>query len=369
MRKSLGGLKVATIRGVDIKLHISLLLMLLYVVVVATYQFRSVAEESGVDLYQVSGSPLFWGGLFAISLFFSILLHEFGHVIAAQSMNVKVSGITLMMLGGISEMEKIPERPYAEVRISIVGPLVSFALAGILFYAGTKTNSSNLALYCFWISRTNLVLAVFNLLPAFPLDGGRIFRSLLAARYGMARATLLAVRVAKGLAWVLGAIGFLTFNFLLMLIAFFVYAAASGEMVIAVSRALLKGIRAGQVGVTTPVIRTPMSIEEAIHIMTEEHERILPVVSPDGSLKLLSLTELKNIDRLEWQSRKAHDVAIPVNRAIDVNEALDEVLPEIATYQVLPLSDKGIIIGVIRYSDLMELIEFRSLGTDTAQAA
>src|SRR4051812_5412808 len=110
-RFRLNGWRIARIRGVDIKLHFSLLFLLLYVLMVASIQFPLVLKQSGIEPTAISGTPFTWGLIFAIGLFISIIIHEFAHVLVAQSMGVRVGGITLMMLGGMSEIEKLPEKP------------------------------------------------------------------------------------------------------------------------------------------------------------------------------------------------------------------------------------------------------------------
>ncbi len=245
--RGLHGWRIATIRGVDLKVHISLLLLLLYVVFVAALQFPLVVQQSGIDPTSVSGGPVAWAIVFAFSLLVSVAVHEFGHVFVAQAQGVEVKGVSLMMLGGASEMERIPDRKYAEFKLAVIGPIVSLAIGAILLGLGRLTTSPSLDLFCYWVGRVNIALGVFNLLPAFPLDGGRALRSLMAVRQGQMRATQNAVRVSKVFAWVMGILGFLSLNLLLMLIAFFVYSLANAELVLQFSRKLLAGLKAGDV--------------------------------------------------------------------------------------------------------------------------
>jgi len=367
--KNIGGWRLLRFHGVDLRLHISLIILLVYVVFVASMQLPYVANQAGIDPILLSASPWVWGIIFAVSLLFSVVIHEFGHVLVAQSMGVKVKGITLMMLGGVSEMENIPEKPFAEFKIAVIGPIVSLSFAAFLFFVERNVESLNLQFYSYWIGRLNLVLGIFNLLPAFPLDGGRIFRSLLATRYGLARATYLAVRTAKGLAWVLGILGFMSFNFLLILIAFFIHAAASSELKMAASKVLLKGVLAKDVGIRTNIIKSSSTLDEVASNMINSRDSTLPVISESGEVGLVSLDSLKKIPRDEWSEKKVSEIINPVTKVVNSSDQLDEIFSDIVSNDVLPFADNGEVVGVIRYSELVEFLEFKSLGKVTNKNA
>lgn len=179
-------------------------------------------------------------GIFVILFVFScVLLHELTHSLKARQYGVQVGRITLFPIGGVAYMGILPRRPREEFFTSIAGPLFNFALAGLLFFPlhyflghtlffpGIRSWPQTFA-YCFWI---NIILGAFNLLPAFPMDGGRILRALLAQRIGFIRATRIAVRLGHIFAILFGIIGIMQSppNFILILIAFFVYLSASNE--------------------------------------------------------------------------------------------------------------------------------------------
>ncbi len=223
-------MRIARIHGVDLKLHGSLVVLLAYVVAVTSSQFPALAQEAGLYPSDIHGGPIVWGLVLGIGLLASVAVHEFAHVLIAQRLGGHVRGVTLMMLGGVSEVEGVPEVPYGELRLAIVGPVMSFVLGGV-FFALRGASSLPEALLAFtWLGRLNLMLGAFNLLPAFPLDGGRALRSILAARQGRVEATRNAVRVRRVLAWLLGLAGVMQFNVILFLIAVFVYIAAGAEL-------------------------------------------------------------------------------------------------------------------------------------------
>ncbi len=361
MSRTPTGLTIAKIRGVKLRVHFSLFFLLAYIVFVASGQFPLIVGQSGINPFMIYGSPVLWGVVFALGLFLSVVLHEFGHVWVAQSMGVKVSGVTLMMLGGVSEMEKIPDQPFAEFKVAIVGPLVSFAIAGLLWALGAMVSSPNTQLFAYWLSRANFVLGIFNLLPAFPLDGGRVFRSLLAARQGAVQATATTVSLAKGLAWALGILGFFQFNMILMLIAVFIYSAASSELMISESRGLLHGITVGDVGVRTPSLSEDTPLKEAASLMFQTRSRVLPVRAANGQPMLVSLKQLRRVPRDSWSEVSVKDLMIPCPLVPESTAPLEDVLAELASVEFLPFVEGGAVAGVVRYQDLADLVDFRSL--------
>lgn len=357
----LRGWKIATIRGVDVKIHFSLIFLLLYVMLIASAQFSLVVNESGVDPVGLSGSAGGWSLIFALALFVSVLLHEFAHVLVAQAMGVRVRGITLMMLGGVSEMEKIPERRYAEFKVSVAGPLMSFALAAALFGLRRVSASADLDLFGFWLGRVNLVLGVFNLLPAFPLDGGRALRSVLSARKGPVPATRIAGSVAKGIAWALGILGVLGFNILLILIAFFIYSAASGEMLMLASRDLVRSVFARDIGVRTGFVTESDTIDIAARIMLDLGQTALPVLVSEGRTAVITAGSFRGVPQIHWASMTVGQLMTPVSRALESAESLEDALPELMAHGVLPWRESGRFAGVVRYRDLTDLMELRSI--------
>src|SRR6516225_8367837 len=173
---------------------------------------------------------------FLLFLFACVVAHEFGHIFTARAFGVSTPDVTLLPIGGVARLERIPEEPYEEFLVAIAGPLVNVAIAiALVLLAGALVNAADLytveSPHPSMIDRlaaVNLFLAVFNLIPAFPMDGGRVLRALLATRMGYVRATEIAAFIGQGFAFALGFIG-LFFNPLLIFIAIFVYLAASSE--------------------------------------------------------------------------------------------------------------------------------------------
>ena len=206
--------KVARVWGIPIKVHISLLL------IVFMFMFRHG----------------FWLGIAAeLGLALSIVMHELGHSLVAMKYGCRVREITLMCIGGAAQMEEMPRRPLAEFLMALAGPAVSFVIGfTILFVPGPwqllpgvrSMGGYNVIEY---VGLINLVLLVFNLIPAFPMDGGRVLRALLTPKLGRLRATGVAVRVGKIIAVLFGIYGWRSGNWFLVFIAFFIYAVGGVE--------------------------------------------------------------------------------------------------------------------------------------------
>jgi len=168
----------------------------------------------------------------AIALFACVLVHELAHSLYALRKGGRVRDITLLMVGGVSQMSEPPKEVKHEAIMALAGPLVSFALGAEFHLLRLLADhaSFNLRFALFYLGILNLALGAFNLLPAFPMDGGRILRAVLATRMGLVQATRTAAKVGKVFAVVFGVLGVLTINMLLVLIAFFMFIGAEGEV-------------------------------------------------------------------------------------------------------------------------------------------
>jgi Zn-dependent protease len=212
--------KIATVWGIPIKLHVSLLFLLGY------FALR----------YGMRGGPMAIGYILLLEtlIFASIALHELGHSFVAIRKGCRVREITLMFIGGAAQMERIPPRPWDEFQMAIAGPLVSLTLGAAGYFGGQRIFMLGLPFLGSAVMTAGLVnffLAGFNLLPSFPMDGGRILRALLSRRMGRLRATRAAARTGRTLAVIFGVLGFLANppNWVLVVIAFFVFSAAGNE--------------------------------------------------------------------------------------------------------------------------------------------
>jgi Zn-dependent protease len=208
------------ILGIPTRIHASFSLLLLWVAF-TTWQAAH------------SGAAVVFGLGFALAIFACVLLHEFGHALVARRFGIETRRITLLPIGGVAELERSPTDPRAEMWIAAAGPAVNLAIAAILGVVALTTGAfagGGIAAVVFnGLVWANVMLAVFNMIPAFPMDGGRVFRAWAQRRYGRVRATRMAATLGRWLAVGFGAWGLFTGNFVLALVAVFVWFAARRE--------------------------------------------------------------------------------------------------------------------------------------------
>ncbi len=242
--------RIAKISGIDIKIHVTFFLILL----LGALQWASHTPDSPLD-----------GALFGVALmlllFTCVTLHELGHSLAAQYFGISVREIVLTPLGGIAMITKTPDKPLHELIIAVAGPAVNVVIAIVLFLVTGATMHATLLdargsigellsrpsfdVMLLWLFAANISLAVFNMIPAFPLDGGRVLRALLAMFMNFSTATAVAATIGQIAAVGLGVLGFINGNFILILIAVFVFFGAGQETVQASSKAVLRTRRVG----------------------------------------------------------------------------------------------------------------------------
>lgn len=219
-----GSFQIAKIRGIPIRVHLTL-------VIVLPLLGAGLADEFMTNAW-------LWGLLTAVGLFISVALHELGHSFVSIAKGYPVRDILLLPIGGVAQLARMPERPRDEFQVAIAGPLVSLALFGALRTSApwaAALHYPSLARFAYLLGIINLQLFLFNLLPSFPMDGGRILRAWLTPRKGRLVATRIAARLGKIMALIFGVLGIfglpgvVSSNLLLVVIAVFIYTAASAE--------------------------------------------------------------------------------------------------------------------------------------------
>jgi stage IV sporulation protein FB len=269
-------LNIGTIAGTAVRVHITFLLFLGWLF------FASYVAE-GPEAAVVSL-------LFMLLLFACVLAHEFGHIFTARAFGIATPDVTLLPIGGVARLERIPEEPREEFLIAIAGPLVNVAIAfGLVLLAGARLKAGDLTVMespnvslVDRLASVNLFLALFNMIPAFPMDGGRVLRALLATRLGFLRATEIAAFIGQGVAFALGFIG-LFYNPMLIFIAIFVYLAAAAEAHMVAMRAMSRGVPASSAMMTQYTTLAPEApVEDAVQTLLRTGQGEFPVVDATG---------------------------------------------------------------------------------------
>ena len=269
-------LPVFRVAGIQLRIHITFLLLIAWLAFGYYSQGGSAVAASRV--------------IFVLLLFLCVVLHEFGHAFAAKAFGINTPDITLLPIGGVARLERMPEEPVQELIIAVAGPLVNVVIALGLFVVGGAQGLLNRSTVeggglIAQLLTINIMLVLFNLLPAFPMDGGRVLRALLATRLSYARATQVAATVGQGFAFIFGFLGLFGPNPFLLFIALFVYIGASQEAALAqmkdvsrrfpVSSAMVREFR---------TLSENATLEEAVDALLATSQHDFPVVDETGSV-------------------------------------------------------------------------------------
>lgn len=362
-----GSLTLGHVRGIPIRAHFTLLLVLPYLAFLMAARFAAVARVAQVTAESMLLPPLAWGGILAVLLFACVLLHELGHALVAVGAGGKVSSITLMLLGGVSELKQLPTKPAVEARVAAAGPLVSLGLGALaLLLHAVLRAPDDVRFGLYYLGQINLVLGVFNLLPAFPMDGGRLLRALLAMRLARVRATRVAAITGKVFAVLFVGLGLLGGNLVLALIGAFVWMGAQAERSQVEQESEWGGLRVRDV--MRPVegaVEAWRPATEAASIMAAGHVTALPVVE-NG--QLVGVVALRHLLRLEPGERELTPVGRIAARDVprlQADESLIGALEQLAERDAAeaPVLDGVRLVGVLEPGDLGRTLKLRKLAT------
>ncbi len=346
---------IASVAGINIRIHVTFLLLLAWFTLVYAFATKTVAGTlTGVG--------------FVVLVFVCVVLHELGHAFAARRYGVRTRDITLLPIGGVARLQNMPSSPRAEIVIALAGPAVNLAIAAAL--AGVLAATGQPAGFALAEEATlpqallsvNLMLAVFNLIPAFPMDGGRVLRAALALRSGAVRATTVAARVGQAIAIVFAVVGVFV-NPLLVLIAIFVWFGAQMELVDARMRAAMRGVPlAGALIRDFRALDPDETLARAIELTLTGTQRDFPVVR-DGRVVGL-LTQRALLDAL-----RRHGESVAVARAMQRSfptattaDALDDVWRALrdGDEHLVPVFDGDRLVGLVDVDNLVELARIRA---------
>lgn len=353
-----GSISVFTAFGVPVRFHFTFILLLIFLAVVGMQGKQSAVSDV----------------IFVLALFASVLLHELGHAVVARHFEVRTKEIVMFPIGGVAMLEKNPP-PRKELWIASAGPLVNLIIGGVillLIVAFRGTGISGLASLANprdsdlveRIAFGNLILAVFNLLPAFPMDGGRILRSLLALWKSEEEATQIASRAGRFLAVAMGLYGLLSQSYLLMFIAFFIYLGAAQEGQSAMGRALTHGVPV-RAAMITKFYTLPHSstIGEAARLMLESTQQDFPVVHGDQVVGLLDRNRL--LRAVAAEGLEAYIAGVMDRDFLRLRPDMDlaEALPLMANADPCALvMDKDRLVGLLTRENLSEFLLLRRIG-------
>jgi Zn-dependent protease/CBS domain-containing protein len=349
--------KLGRIAGIDVFMHATFLLLIGWVAF--SYYLQ------GGDLATVLA-----GVGFILALFACVVLHEFGHALTARRYGIQTRDITLLPIGGVARLERMPENPVHELRVALAGPAVNVVIAAGLFgwlaLTGTLEPLTSLSLtggsFLERLMVVNLFLVGFNMLPAFPMDGGRVLRALLATRMEYTHATHLAAGLGQGIALLLGLFGLFS-NPFLVFTALFVWIGAAQESSMVQMRSALGGIPVSRAMVTQFETLTPADpISRAVQLILAGSQHDFPVVDGDAVVGVLTRADLLAALAHGRQNDSVRDVMRRNFELIDPGMMLERASAQLQTCEchTLPVVRNGQLVGLVTMDNIGEFLMVRA---------
>jgi Zn-dependent protease/CBS domain-containing protein len=346
-------LRIGRVFGIDVHLHFTFLLLLGFI----GFSYWQRTHQLETALIGVG---------FIVALFACVLLHEFGHALMARKYGIHTHDITLLPIGGVARLERMPENPVQEFWVAIAGPAVNVAIAALLGLWLMASRGflpmSEFAMASGPIAQrlltVNLFLVGFNLLPAFPMDGGRVLRALLATRLGRRRATAIAANVGQGMAILFGVVGFF-FNPFLIFIAIFVYLGAQAEAGVVEMQSALGSLRVGDAMMTRfRTLATDDSLGRAVDELLAGSQQDFPVVENGQPVGILRRNDL--VKALS-QNRRDAPVSEFMSRdceSVDIGERLTPIVENMHRTGCgsMAVMEAGRVVGLLTLENISEMM-------------
>jgi Zn-dependent protease/CBS domain-containing protein len=347
--------------GVPVRLHFTFVLLVVFLIAMGAR----------------GGQSAMMNVVYILSLFASVLLHELGHVAVSRRYGIQTSEIVLYPIGGVAKLAKSPQ-PREELWIALAGPavnvLIAAAMAAFLLPIGVRdaflsvSDPTDANLFA-RIAVGNLILAVFNMIPAFPMDGGRVLRALMARRVPEEVATRRAAAAGRVFAILIGLFGLLSGQFLLLFIALFVYVGATQETVVATGRALTSGVAVRAAMVTDyRTLEHGSTIREAANLLLATSQHDFPVVLGDQVLGLLGRTALLRGMAVDGPDAYVAGIMSREFPRLDPDEDLTEVLPVMAETSCALVMKGDRLLGLLTRENVSEFLMLRKVGMQPAES-
>jgi Zn-dependent protease/predicted transcriptional regulator len=345
--------KIGTFAGISVYVHATFLILVAWVAL-AHWQ----TEHSAVAALE--------GVAFILALFGCVVLHEFGHALTAERFGIKTRDITLLPIGGLARLERMPDDPRQELWVALAGPAVNVVIAAMLFallqvtgtFAPLSTLTVSTGSFLERLMIVNVFLVAFNMLPAFPMDGGRVLRALLAIRMDYTQATQLAATIGQGMAFLFGLLG-LFFNPFLIFIALFVWIGAGQEAAMTQMKAALGGIPLERAMITDFRTLSPNdSLARAVELLLSGAQQDFPVVDDRAVVGILTRADLlKALARQEQQTPVA-DVMRRDFLVADASDMIDVAFQRLQAHDCHTISviRRGSLIGLLTMDNVGEFL-------------
>ncbi len=349
--------KLIRIAGIDVYVHATFFILIVWI---------------GLSYWQIEGTlvAVFSGIGFILALFACVVLHELGHALTARRYGIRTRNIILLPIGGVASLERMPDDPKQEITVALAGPSVNLVIAFGLWLWLSVSNAlvqvDDLSLtggmFLEKLMVINIILAVFNLLPAFPMDGGRVLRALLSMRMSRNRATQLAAKVGQGLALWLGLLGLL-YNPFLIFIALFVWIGAATEAGMEQIKSTLSDAAVGRAMLTDFQVLSPDDVlSRAIELTLAGNQKEFPVLEAAVMVGVLTQDDLLKGLQAVGEQALVGDLMQTNIQSADVNEPLQKVLERLQSCHctLLSVTKAGQLVGIVNIDNIMELIKIQT---------
>lgn len=351
-----GAFPILSVHGIRLFIHWTFFLLLGWVLLVNL--------QSGYRFPQ-----LFWSLLFLLATFACVALHEFGHALVAARFGIRAKNIVLLPIGGVASIEKFPANPKQELSISIAGPLVNIAIALLLLpflqaYTPIWQLKEPISIaqgqhFLYNLHLVNLSLAAFNLIPAFPMDGGRIFRALLGFRMNYVKATTIAAGMGKFIAAIFIALGILFMNLFLPLIGLFIILSASTEEYYLRLKTLVQGLTLKDVLMYDyNSLQAGMHVQEAAGALMNNHQKYFILMEgsqPVGAINRMEIIKAIAEKKYTIPLRELLQEELP---AFTSSQSVESVLENLAgsNDRIFPVMEENQFIGVVNFPHIIEYL-------------
>ncbi|HZK30424.1 MAG TPA: CBS domain-containing protein [Methanoregula sp.] len=374
-----GSFRIGRIFGIPILIHYTFLLVIpLFAWIIGSQIALTAGMINEIFLVPVDTTlltdgyvPYLVGIIVALGLFAGVLVHELAHSLVARYKGIRINSITLMIFGGIASMEEGVPDPKAELPMALVGPLTSLVVglvcSGIVYAVPTViSNPASGGIWVFvfgYLGLLNIILCAFNLLPAFPMDGGRVLRAWLATRMPLYRATKIAADIGKGFAIIFGIVGLFS-NPFLILIALFIYIGASSESTAVKYSFLLQNVTVGDM-MSSPVttVSPTQPLREVITMMYSSKHLGFPVVERDTLIGMITLADVNRTSPIDREAMQVRDIMtrdpVTLPPSAPVIDALK--IMSARNFGRIPVVQDGKILGIVTRTDIIKVTELKQI--------
>ncbi|MFA5237688.1 MAG: CBS domain-containing protein [Methanoregula sp.] len=375
-----GSLRIGRLFGIPILLHYTFLLVIplfAYIIgsqIVSTTDMLKEIFGVAIDTSMITAGFMPWilGTVVALGLFLGVLVHELAHSLVARAKGIKMQSITLLMFGGIAQMDEGAPEPKTELPMALAGPLMSLVFGlfccGLVYLTpeiAADAPTQGVLIFIFgYLGVLNIILFAFNLIPAFPMDGGRVLRAALATRMPLDRATGIAANVGKAFAVIFGIIGLFLFNPFLILIALFIYIGASMESTAVQYNVLLQDVTVGHM-MTAPVTTVPenLPLAKVVEMMYASKHLGFPVVERDMLVGMVTLADVNRTSPIDREAMQVKDIMTRDIVTLPPTASVIDALRIMSTRNIgrIPIVHEDRIVGIVTRTDILKVTELKKV--------